>query len=34
MANGKGKYIYEDGSRYEGEWIDNKLNGLGKEADN
>ena len=26
---GKGKYIWADGSIYEGEWIDNRINGKG-----
>ena len=26
---GKGKYVWADGSTYNGEWIDNKINGYG-----
>ena len=26
---GEGKYTYADGSTYEGQWLDNKINGFG-----
>ena len=26
---GRGKYTWADGSKYEGEWLDNKINGYG-----
>lgn len=26
---GQGKYIWADGSIYEGEWLDNRINGSG-----
>jgi hypothetical protein len=29
MKDGYGVYIYEDGSRYEGEWKNGKKDGLG-----
>ena len=29
MKHGHGKYIWNDGSMYEGEWYENKINGRG-----
>jgi hypothetical protein len=29
MRNGFGKFFYQDGGLYEGEWKDNKMNGKG-----
>jgi hypothetical protein len=29
MRNGYGKFYYNGGSLYDGEWIDNKMNGYG-----
>lgn len=28
--NGYGKLCYQDGSKYEGEWLDDQMNGYGK----
>lgn len=30
MRNGRGKFSYQDGGYYEGEWKDNKMHGWGK----
>ena len=30
MRNGWGKFYYDDGGHYEGEWKNNKMNGWGK----
>lgn len=30
MRNGKGKFYYEEGSYYDGEWENNKMHGHGK----
>ncbi len=30
MRHGQGKFFYQDGGRYEGEWKENKMNGYGK----
>ena len=30
MKHGHGKYIWNDGSMYEGWWMDNKANGKGR----
>jgi hypothetical protein len=27
MKHGKGKYIWNDGSQYDGEWEENQING-------
>lgn len=29
MRNGKGKFVYKEGSVYDGEWKDNMMNGNG-----
>ena len=29
MKHGRGKYVWNDGSCYDGEWFENKINGLG-----
>jgi hypothetical protein len=29
MRHGKGKFFYQDGGSYEGEWKENKMNGIG-----
>jgi len=29
MKHGKGLYIWNDGSQYDGEWYENKINGSG-----
>ena len=28
--NGKGKYVWANGNKYEGDWTDNMINGYGK----
>lgn len=28
--SGKGKYVWKDGSYYDGDWVDNKITGRGK----
>lgn len=30
MRNGQGKFFYQEGSFYDGEWNNNKMNGFGK----
>ena len=27
--HGKGKFYYQDGGRYDGNWVENKMNGFG-----
>jgi hypothetical protein len=29
LRHGKGKFYYQDGGSYDGEWKDNKMNGFG-----
>lgn len=29
MRHGKGKFFYQDGGMYEGDWFNNKMNGYG-----
>jgi hypothetical protein len=30
MKHGKGKYVWNDNSSYNGEWFENKINGWGE----
>ena len=30
MRNGEGKFFYQDGGMYDGNWKDNKMDGFGR----
>lgn len=29
MRNGQGEFVYKEGSKFQGNWLDNKMHGFG-----